>query len=141
MTSRERMLTALNNARPDRLPCQVHGWMPYYLQHYLGGMDWWQAYEKFDMDFAIYARFRRKTTLDAAATGFAKATPVERGCRPPVSPQTGDVIRPMESANPLAPGNRMARVWLAARPPPAPYLAFDAPGRAEPPDPPPAAIP
>lgn len=54
MTSRERMLTALSNGRPDRLPCQVHGWMPYYLQHYLGGMDWWQAYEKFDMDFAIY---------------------------------------------------------------------------------------
>lgn len=54
MNSRERMLTALNNGRPDRLPCQVHGWMPYYLQHYLGGMDWWQAYEKFEMDFAIY---------------------------------------------------------------------------------------
>ena len=27
MTSRERMLTALANGRPDRLPCQVHGWM------------------------------------------------------------------------------------------------------------------
>lgn len=54
MTSRERMLTALNNGRPDRLPCQVHGWMDYYLKHYLGGLDWWQAYEKFDMDYAIY---------------------------------------------------------------------------------------
>ncbi len=54
MTSRERMLTALNNGRPDRLPCQVHGWMDYYLKNYLGGMNWWQAYEKFDMDFAIY---------------------------------------------------------------------------------------
>jgi uroporphyrinogen-III decarboxylase len=54
MTSRERMLTALNNGRPDRLPCQVHGWMDYYLKHYLGGMDWWQAYEKFGMDYAIY---------------------------------------------------------------------------------------
>ncbi len=54
MNSRERMLTALNNGRPDRLPCQVHGWMQYYLDHYLGGMDWWQAYEKFGMDYAIY---------------------------------------------------------------------------------------
>ena len=54
MTSRERMLTALNNGRPDRLPCQVHGWMNYYLKKSLGGMDWWQAYEKFDMDYAIY---------------------------------------------------------------------------------------
>ncbi|MFA6291735.1 MAG: uroporphyrinogen decarboxylase family protein [Victivallales bacterium] len=54
MTSRERMLTALNNGRPDRLPCQVHGWMGYYLKNSLGGMDQWQAFEKFGMDFAIY---------------------------------------------------------------------------------------
>lgn len=54
MTSRERMLTALENGRPDRLPCQVHGWMPYYLENYLGGMDQWQAFEKFGMDYAIY---------------------------------------------------------------------------------------
>lgn len=54
MTSRERMLTALNNGRPDRLPCQVHGWMRYYLNHYLGGVDDWQAFERFGMDYAIY---------------------------------------------------------------------------------------
>jgi hypothetical protein len=48
------MLTALNNGRPDRLPCQVHGWMKYYLDEELGGMDWYQAYEKFGMDYAIY---------------------------------------------------------------------------------------
>jgi uroporphyrinogen decarboxylase len=48
------MLAALDNGRPDRLPCQVHDWMPYYLEHYLGGMDRWQAFEKFGMDFAIY---------------------------------------------------------------------------------------
>jgi hypothetical protein len=54
MTSRERMMIALENGRPDRLPCQVHGWMQYYLDHYLGGIDWYQAYEMFDMDYAIY---------------------------------------------------------------------------------------
>lgn len=54
MTSRERMLTALSNGRPDRLPCQVHGWMPYYLEHYLDGMDQWRAFERFGMDYAIY---------------------------------------------------------------------------------------
>ncbi|HUS57700.1 MAG TPA: hypothetical protein VM141_03530, partial [Planctomycetota bacterium] len=54
MTSRERMLTALANGRPDRLPCQVHSWMGYYLHHYLGGIDGWQAFERFGMDLAIY---------------------------------------------------------------------------------------
>ncbi len=54
MTSRERMLTALENGRPDRLPCQVHGWMTTYLEHYLGGMDAWAAFERFGMDHAIY---------------------------------------------------------------------------------------
>ena len=54
MTSRERLLTALNNGRPDRLPCQVHGWMSYYLNHYLDGMDWYQANAKFGFDSAIY---------------------------------------------------------------------------------------
>jgi uroporphyrinogen decarboxylase len=54
MNSRERMLIALHNGRPDRLPCQAHGWMDYYLKTYLGGIDWWQAYARFDMDYAIY---------------------------------------------------------------------------------------
>jgi len=48
------MLTALNNGRPDRLPCQVHGWMKHYLDTELGGMDWYQAYARFGMDYAIY---------------------------------------------------------------------------------------
>lgn len=48
------MLTALGNGRPDRLPCQVHGWMGYYLRQYLGGADWYQANEKFGIDGAVY---------------------------------------------------------------------------------------
>lgn len=55
MTSRERLLTALENGRPDRLPGQVHGWMSYYLQNILGGCDQFQAYERFGLDMAIYA--------------------------------------------------------------------------------------
>ncbi|NLG28609.1 MAG: hypothetical protein GX557_11915 [Chloroflexi bacterium] len=54
MTGRERMLTALSNGRPDRLPCQVHGWIGYYLRRYLGGIDWYQANERFGLDYAIY---------------------------------------------------------------------------------------
>ena len=55
MTSRERMLIALNNGKPDRLPGQVHCWMQYYLDTYLGGVDQYEAYERFGLDMAIYA--------------------------------------------------------------------------------------
>jgi hypothetical protein len=48
------MMIALGNGRPDRLPCQVHGWMQYYLDTYLDGIDWYAANERFGMDYAIY---------------------------------------------------------------------------------------
>jgi len=54
MDGRERLLTAINNGKPDRLPCQVHSWMQYYLDTYLGGMDQYQAYEYFGMDYVVY---------------------------------------------------------------------------------------
>jgi len=55
ITSRERLLTALNNEKPDHLPCQVHSWMQYYLDTYLDGRDQFQAYEYFPgMDWVIY---------------------------------------------------------------------------------------
>ncbi len=54
MNGRERFLTAINNEKPDRLPCQVHSWMDYYLQHYLNGMDQYQAYDYLGMDPVIY---------------------------------------------------------------------------------------
>jgi uroporphyrinogen decarboxylase len=55
MTGRERFLTALSNGQPDRMPCQVHSWMAYYLKTYLGGCDQFAAYERFGMDPVIYA--------------------------------------------------------------------------------------
>jgi len=54
MDARERLLTALMNQKPDRLPVQVHGWMSYYLNTYLGGVDDLAAYERFGMDKVIY---------------------------------------------------------------------------------------
>lgn len=54
MTSRDRMLIALDNGRPDRLPCQVHGWMEYYLKNYAGTMDWMEANDRFGFDHALY---------------------------------------------------------------------------------------
>jgi len=54
MTPRDRLLTALHNEKPDHLPAQVHSWMGYYLNTYLGGIDQWAAYERFGMDMVIY---------------------------------------------------------------------------------------
>jgi len=54
MTSRERLLTALERGKPDHLPAQVHGWMPFYLNTYLGGCNDYEAYERFGMDSVIY---------------------------------------------------------------------------------------
>lgn len=54
MTGRERFLAAFRRERTDRLPFQVHGWMDYYLDRYLRGMDQYEAYEHFGMDPVIY---------------------------------------------------------------------------------------
>ena len=54
MTGRERFLTALNNEKPDRLPCQVHSWMGAWLDDYLDGADQWEAYERLGMDPVVY---------------------------------------------------------------------------------------
>jgi uroporphyrinogen decarboxylase len=54
MTGRERFLAAIHNQKPDRLPCQVHSWMEYYLKTYLHGMDQFEAYEYMGMDPVIY---------------------------------------------------------------------------------------
>ena len=55
ITGRERLLAALHNQKADHLPCQVHSWMPYYLDTYLGGCDQYAAYDRFGMDPVIYA--------------------------------------------------------------------------------------
>ena len=54
MDSRERLLTAIANEKPDHLPAQVHNWMRYYLDTYLGGCDAFTAYERFGLDFVLY---------------------------------------------------------------------------------------
>ena len=53
MTSKERMLCALERGKPDRLPVSVHQWQPYHLDEYLGGISAQEAFEKFGMDAQI----------------------------------------------------------------------------------------
>jgi hypothetical protein len=53
MTSRERLLCALELGQPDRLPATTHAWMDYHLQHHLGGIDALGAYRRFGLDAAL----------------------------------------------------------------------------------------
>jgi len=53
MTAKERLLRALHREKPDRLPCTVHQWQPYHLEHYLGGISALEAFRRLGMDAAI----------------------------------------------------------------------------------------
>ena len=50
MTSKERMLRALNKEKPDRLPVTVHQWQSYHLNNYLDGISALEAFERLGMD-------------------------------------------------------------------------------------------
>lgn len=53
MTSKERLLCALNRGKPDRLPASVHQWQPYHLETYLGGIGALEAFARFGLDAQI----------------------------------------------------------------------------------------
>ena len=54
MTPRERLITALANGKPDRLPTQVHTWTDYYLNRYLDGCDQYEAHRRFGIDCVAF---------------------------------------------------------------------------------------
>ena len=39
MTSKERMLCAIDRGMPDRLPVTIHQWQPYHLKKYMNGQE------------------------------------------------------------------------------------------------------
>ncbi len=53
MTSKERMMLALNREKPDRLPVSIHQWQQYHLDNYMGGVDALRAFAMTGMDAAI----------------------------------------------------------------------------------------
>src|SRR5512136_3073697 len=53
MTSKERMLKALNREKPDRLPATIHQWQQYHLDTFMGGMDALSAFKAVGLDAAI----------------------------------------------------------------------------------------
>lgn len=53
MTSKERMLHAINREIPDRLPVTIHQWQPYHLKKYMGGMSDIEANRACGLDASI----------------------------------------------------------------------------------------
>ncbi len=53
MTSKERLLLALNKEKPDRLPVSVHQWQPFHLDKYMGGITDLEAFKKTGLDAQI----------------------------------------------------------------------------------------
>jgi hypothetical protein len=64
MNGRERFLIALTNGKPDRLPCQVHCFMPYFLAKNLFFNNL-QAYKYFDMDPVLYVSPKYKFSKES----------------------------------------------------------------------------
>lgn len=69
MTSKERLLTALNKEKPDRLPVSIHQWQDYHLVKYMGGISDLEACKKIGFDaqiqyFEDMAQFNTKTWRD-----------------------------------------------------------------------------
>lgn len=53
MTPKERMITALNLGKPDRVPATIHQWQPFHLKHYMGGKTDIEAFREVGLDAAI----------------------------------------------------------------------------------------
>ena len=50
MTSKERLLAAINNEKPDRLPVTTHHLMDHFLNTYMGGIQYPEFFDHFGLD-------------------------------------------------------------------------------------------
>jgi Uroporphyrinogen-III decarboxylase len=53
MTSKERMMIALNLGKPDRVPATIHQWQEYHLKYYMGGISDMEAFSQVGLDASI----------------------------------------------------------------------------------------
>lgn len=53
MTSKERMLRALNREKPDRVSVTIHQWQQYHLDTHMGGVDALEAFKQCGLDASI----------------------------------------------------------------------------------------
>jgi uroporphyrinogen decarboxylase len=62
MTSKQRLLTAIQRGKPDRLPVTTHHVMAYFLDHYMGGVSNQAFFEHFGLDGINWAIFFKPDT-------------------------------------------------------------------------------
>ena len=104
MNSKERLLTALQGGKPDRLPVTVHQWQKYHLDTYLGGISDLEAFITFGMDAAVqylpemgqawlldsdFSKFSTAEWRDLAVV--ANSDPDDWVCRHTVTTPEGDL--------------------------------------------------
>ena len=53
MTSKERLMTAINKGKPDRLPVTIHQWQEYHLDEYMRGISDLEACQEVGLDAQI----------------------------------------------------------------------------------------
>lgn len=104
MSSKERILAALNREKPDRLPVSVHQWQDYHLKTYLGGISALEAFKRFGMDAQIqhleehgqfflmgkdYSLYSTPEWRDEAT--MLRTDPADRACRHVVTTPEGEL--------------------------------------------------
>lgn len=94
MTSKERMIIALERGKPDRLPVSIHQWQKFHLDTYLGGITPLEACRKFGLDAQI-AYFQEMGQFWLVNADFEKAS----------TPQWRDEVQILSAD----PDNRRAR--------------------------------
>jgi uroporphyrinogen-III decarboxylase len=72
MTSKERLMTAINRGKPDRLPVTIHQWQGYHLEEYMGGLTDLEACKKvgFDAQIQYFQDMGQFWLVDADMTKF-----------------------------------------------------------------------
>jgi uroporphyrinogen decarboxylase len=53
MTSKDRLMLAINGEKPDRLPASIHQWQPYHLEKHMGGRSDLEAFQMVGLDAQI----------------------------------------------------------------------------------------
>jgi hypothetical protein len=64
MTSKERLLTAIQRNVPDRLPVTTHHVMPYFLQRYMDGMSKDEFFDHFGLDPIYWTNPHKSNTSE-----------------------------------------------------------------------------